>query len=84
MAGPADWRSRAGGGTPACAEGGCGRRRVTQQSRVRVGARVLLEGRGLDGGRMAWRGGGGRLVVGFRGSWGGLFLRCFFRTWALV
>lgn len=55
--GSADWRGWVGGGTPARTEGGCGQWGVTQQSRVRVGARVLREGRGLVGGR---EGKGGR------------------------
>lgn len=50
-AGLADWRGRAGGGASARRAAGCGRRAVTLQSRVRVGARVLREGRGLACGR---------------------------------
>ena len=58
-AGPADWQSWAGGGTPR-ADGGCGLWGVTQQSRVRVVARVLWEGRGH----------GSREGMGQRQVWG--------------
>lgn len=70
--GSADWRGWVGGGTLAGAEGGCGQWGVTQQSRVRVGARVLQEGRGFVGGprgeegERGEEGGGGR-----RGEGGG-------------
>lgn len=54
---------------------------VTQQSRVRVGARVSLEGRGAaqPACGKAWEGERKRLGRGLRTMLGGLILGCFCR-----